>query len=523
MDQPPLSQPTVNATRVIAGVLTVIAIALHLLFFTSVGPLWRDELETVNFARSPSIDWYWERVDASSSTALTYVLLRGWITLAGDSTASLRTFGLMVGLGIVAASWFAVWKVSRVPPLAALALAGAHAALIRYGDAIRGGGLGVAAGLLSAATMFTATRSGTARGYAAAAILAVLSVQIGYYNAFLLFACAIAAALLEYRSRGLRAAWRPLAIGAIAGLTMAPYLQAIAGRTRWQQFETYGVDLAWVTKRFIIAQQVAGPFMLPLFIIAVAAAIFFALKQAAPESVFARTYCIVVLILYTVLHWAFLRNLEYAMQPWYFILYIAIAGFCIDVLIASANTRFASWTRILLAVVFVASSLPWTARALAQRQSNMDLAAGAAARIGRPHDLVVVYPWYCGISFDRYYKGSTPWVTLPPVADHSVHRYDQMMKSVNDPAALTQFTKRVATTLRSGGRIILVGFPLFEESGPSVPRPLNAAGDADYRWCSTFVGTLRENATQFQQPMGPDPSVSFLERVTMTVFWKSGT
>ena len=35
-----------------------------------------------------------------------------------------------------------------------------------------------------------------------------------------------------------------------------------------------------------------------------------------------------------------------------------------------------------------------------------------------PKDFVIVAQWFCGLTFDRYYQGTAPWSTLPPLTDH---------------------------------------------------------------------------------------------------------
>ena len=65
----------------------------------------------------------------------------------------------------------------------------------------------------------------------------------------------------------------------------------------------------------------------------------------------------------------------------------------------------------------------------------MDLVASRLAESVKAGDLIVVSPWYYGVAFQRYYRGQAPWMTVPPIEDLKIHRYDllkEKMKS-SDP------------------------------------------------------------------------------------------
>ena len=71
--------------------------------------------------------------------------------------------------------------------------------------------------------------------------------------------------------------------------------------------------------------------------------------------------------------------------------------------------------------------------AAAVRQTNADLVAQTVTRGAAPGDLVLVNPWYDGISFGRYYRGKAPWITLPEMTDHRYHRYDLLKIKMASP------------------------------------------------------------------------------------------
>ena len=64
------------------------------------------------------------------------------------------------------------------------------------------------------------------------------------------------------------------------------------------------------------------------------------------------------------------------------------------------------------------------------RQTNIDLIAAQLREQAGPNDLILVYPWYCGITFNRYYHGAAPWTTLPALSDPRIHRYDLLKEKL---------------------------------------------------------------------------------------------
>src|SRR5204863_8276599 len=161
--------------------LVTIAVVFHLVFFRSAGALWRDELVSVNVASSPSM---LGELHFESFPIVWPLVLRGWLALG----LPLRVLGTMIGLGAFAAVWSAATMLGTRTPLVALAIAACTPSLIRSGDAIRGYGLAMATGVLAMAFI--------GRGkFVAGTIAAVIAVQCSYYNAVLVFAACVAAAV----------------------------------------------------------------------------------------------------------------------------------------------------------------------------------------------------------------------------------------------------------------------------------------------------------------------------------------
>lgn len=161
---------------------------------------------------------------------------------------------------------------------------------------------------------------------------------------------------------------------------------------------------------------------------------------------------------------------------------------------------------LLLATAIIA--LPIAHRDLNQRFTNVDLLAQQLAGEASPQDFIIVTPWYCGISFDRYFKGATPWQTLPPLADHSRHRYDLFREKARTPNALQPVFDQITATLQSGHCIWVVGTMKLPKPGHSAADDLGArlpdlSAESDipynFAWASQAAWFLAGHSLHFER------------------------
>jgi len=159
-------------------------------------------------------------------------------------------------------------------------------------------------------------------------------------------------------------------------------------------------------------------------------------------------------------------------------------------------------------------AVPFTGRDLNCRFTNVDVIAQSLAAAASPEDFVIVNPWHCGISFERYFKSATPWTTLPPLADHGSHRYDLVRAQMQNPAALAPVLERISTTLRAGQRVWVVGWmeiptPDAKPPTPLPPPPLKYSGWSDMPYAITWAAQtshfLRQHTRTFEQVKIPPP------------------
>jgi hypothetical protein len=140
--------------------------------------------------------------------------------------------------------------------------------------------------------------------------------------------------------------------------------------------------------------------------------------------------------------------------------------------------------------------------------TNVDRLARQLAGEAAPQDFVIVTPWYCGLTFERYFRAPTPWQTLPPLADHSRHRYDLVQEQMKTPDALQPVFEKIAATLQSGHHVWIVGRMQLPEPGTPLPGdlpppPLEFSGWADFpysaRWTAQAAGFLGNHSLQFER------------------------
>src|SRR4029077_10013018 len=97
----------------------------------------------------------------------------------------------------------------------------------------------------------------------------------------------------------------------------------------------------------------------------------------------------------------------------------------LDVFAASlSHIRAVGTIRVLFALGLLVL-LPFAGwQKITERQTNMDVVAKTLTEKTAPSDLILLSPWQYGIPFNWYYGGETPWLTLPQVTEHRLHRYD---------------------------------------------------------------------------------------------------
>jgi hypothetical protein len=520
-EKPPASDPGRLALlgRLELGValgLTAFIVLLHGVVLFSAGPLWRDEINTVNLAALPTLGQVWDKLQFDSFPMVWFLVLRAWgaIGLAGTDLG-LRVLGLLVGLGIVGLLWVTARRLGRTVPLVALVLVGLCPTMFRHGDSLRGYGAGVLVLLVLMAAFWDLLERLTWRRALLAALAALLTVQCSYHDSVFIFAMGVAAATVCV----VRRSWGTLAVLAAIGLgsaaSLLPYLPSMDQMQSWNMLLKAPITVDWLRLKFGEAVAYPGPFMLPfwtaLVVLAVGACLWRIVrpKPDAPplerdRALFIGITIVVGLVAYTL----FLKSLSYPTQVWYYLWIMALLGVTIDAALALlvGSVAWRRWVR-LGGVVALGTAMLITAWPEAQcRQTDLDLVGAKLEKLAGPDDLIVVDPWYMGLGMARYYHGSAPWVSIPEVTDFQTHRYDQVKAKMMEPDAIAPVLQRIAKTLQTGHRVWVVGDLAWVPQGeqplvlPPAPHPITGLQEGPYTlsWSSQAAYFLQSHLGRIQ-------------------------
>jgi hypothetical protein len=454
----------------LAALLITLAIAgLHGCFLVHAGGLWRDEVNVVNLAGRHTMS----AMALDSFPILLPLLIKVWAALGlAGGDVSLRMVGGLIGLGLTGALWLAAWSARRAAPLLSLTLLGLNGTVIFWGDSLRAFGLGSVLIVLALAALCRLLEKPTWGRAGVLALAAVLSVQALYQNAVLFASIGLGGWVICWLRRDAGAALKILAAGLAALVSLLPYVHTVVGWTSATNvvrpgfsFMAASGNLTTVTA-FPLPQFVWVWVLLALLVFGLGLA---ALFRTPPESrapngrlttAESRALAATILLASLAGYFGFLYYAALITEPWYFLPLVALAAICFDLALSAAALKRTLRVASVGAVAATAAiAVLFAARDLNCRMTNMDLVAKYLDEKISAQDYVVVTPWYMGISFERYYRGAAAWDTLPPVSDHSMHRFDLVPASTNDLArAMQPVLDRMGNTLQGGHRVWVVGW-----------------------------------------------------------------
>ena len=458
-----------------------------MLFLQNAGGLWRDEANSVRLSSMPLRE-LWANLQFDSFPVVWFAVLRGWSACGlGSTDPGLRALGLVVGLAVLAALWRNTRAFGTGPPLVSLALLGFNAAVVGYGDSMRAYGVGMLTGILTFGLVWDLVdRPDTPRLLLASAA-ALVSVHCVFYNALVLLAACAGGATVAVRRRQWRTIWLLVGLGGLSALSLLLYRGMFEGQRAFSVIIRREIDLAWTWRKFVEATTETTAIAPWLWIVAAGLGLLTATGalragEGADRQHDVDLYCGAALLTGVPAYVVFLLHLSYPMQPWYFLVLMALSAACLDgILGRPLQSAPARLTRLGVVCLIVAISCPGVWRAAHQRKTNLDLVAAALQKSVRPGDLVVVNPWYYGVAFDRYYRGPAEWSTLPPLSSHRVHRYDLLKKAMMSPEDVRPLLDRIRDALLAGHAIWWVGdltAPPQGQSAPDVP----PAPNSPWRW-----------------------------------------
>ena len=504
--------PVQRVELITAAILTAWALALHVIWLMAAGPLWRDEVGTIDFAAMPTWGDIWANLQYDNFPPLFVAIARCWMGLGFASDFGCRILGFLVGVGTLALFWWCARAFGGRAPLLALALYAVNPLAIRVGDSLRPYGLGIALTLLTLTLVWKFAESARTKWLVCAALAAVLSVQTLYQCALfvLAFRCgAWAAALSNRRWSG---ALATAAIGAAAAVSLLPHVVNIKKGRDWFVISQVKVPIDAFWQLFAGALNDRAGWMaaawLALAVAAACGALFCGFMRRAPML----TYIAVEMIVAAVAYGAFLQFVGLTPRSWYFLILMAPTALAMDAFSGTIQAKPARLGRAALALLLAISCAPTSLAGVRMRQSNIDLVAARLKESVQPGDMVLVSPWYHGVSLQRYLPANT-WTTLPPMQEIRIHRYDLMKKQMQAEAPIAPVLAGVERALRSGHALWVVGvfqFPPQGQPQPVLPpyhgEPMDMA-DARYfsSWMFQISQLVQSHATQGGQISVPSP------------------
>ena len=486
---------TIHKMETVIGLLvTLLLVVVHFKVMMYAGPLWRDEINTVNLAMEPSFSKIWAMKEYDSFPLLWVAVLRGWVNVGlGDTDLALRSLGLIIGLGILLAIWLNARWLGYGVPLLSLLFFGFSSTVFRFGDSMRAYGCGALLLLLAMGAIWRLVQKPTIPRTILAGVASIFSVQCLYQNLVLLFAVCAGGVAVAIRRRAWKTAFITTGIWVVSASLLLPYIGSMHRLRSWNVLLKYPIGLEWIFNKFSQAIGGSGTFIVWLWFVLMGCAIMVGIHrgfQRVPDSGEQQAdkalFMGVGLIVGTVAYVAFLMVLGYQTEPWYYISVMALLAVSFDVaiyLLVSSSSTLRLIRLVFVVVVAIAiSNGVWAAAGI--RQTNIDLICSRLEAMASRDDLIVVNPWMLGITFDRYYKGSTPWSTLPDIQDHKVHRYDLFKEKMMDSEPITPLLSRISQTLHGGHRVWLVGGLHFFFPGDS-PGNLPLAPRATSGWLAS--------------------------------------
>jgi len=501
-------------------------VALRLIAYSSAGGLWRDEVHSVNVATMPANDLFF--VLTNDSLPMCWQsLLRSWIALFGNTDASVRVLGLLIGLATIPAMWWSARQFGIRFPWWMMVLLGLDPSLIVFGGEVRGYGLGIIGFLIMIGTAWRTLQHPSAWGWFELTIASLFAVQSLFTNCFLLAAAFIACGLVAVRQGRFRVCLGFMLIGLLAAASMVPYALYVAPRlTRVVSpvHDPTPLFLPW--KIFVATYKWGGTFRFLLWLVIGGVGFIELLRRISgrnanrsEESTIDRDLVAFLPAFFwigTFGFWFYMRYLGVQTAHWYHIPWLAL-------LALTTELGMGLWLRhhpqrqplivglACCACIIIACEVTPRVR---YRLTTTDLIARDLSKVARSGDLVVVTPWYVGITFGRYYQGDADWTNLPNVdyIDHHLGCEEMKEKVMPLPAvvAIEKELQKIESTLARGGKVWWVG-PMKRLPAGQPPLMLGGAPDPKYGWReSAYMSSWQQIAIARMQSMG----VTIRERTT---------
>jgi hypothetical protein len=519
-----------RAERAVGLLLSAIVLFLLIVRATHAGALWRDECDSLQLALMPRFAEVVENLHYTSFPILFPVTLRSYTLLFGTSDNALRFFGLAVGVAFICAAWFHSRTIKDNAPLLLLTLIGLNTTFLTVGGWIRGYGLGCVLIILAFALTERLLLRASAGNLAAVLVAYLVGMHCLFFNGALVPGIVIGAvAVFVFRGQ-IRWAFCLLTGALLCGLSYVPYIVTLLSSTsEWAVVlltpASFKTLLFHLFRSFGHPMSIMPAVWIGLLLLAVLGTLWRVAaiwkRKPAPEwdlLLFALLAALTSIAGY----YSYLRFLKNEPLARYFLALLCLVAVAIDLIVATLSRSY--WARLgrIIFVAVAAIALPFASWSeIKDRQSNIDLVAKKLELEAAPSDLIVVNPWSTGVSFNWYYHGRTPWITVPLLSEHRIHRYDLLKERMDAFFPLDDLEREIRSTMTSGHRVWLVGgtrvpppekFPMTLTPGPD---PKFGWDISAYRkaWSEQLGAFLRRHVAKVNVITRGDKSVSELENI----------
>jgi mannosyltransferase len=494
VDRPPATQPTPRpwaayGLRAVVAAAVVTGIALR---FTSTGPLWLDEAQSVAIARLPVGAPLFDALRQDSAPPLYYLLLHGWMAVFGDGDLAVRTLSGLFAVAALPLFYLLGRRLGGSAELGGLmvVLCAVNPWLVRYAIETRMYSLVI---LLAAIAVLAMLRLRSRPASGPAALLAVTGALLLYTHYWSIFLLASFGAVLAWWAlRGRRPAGvTGLVALAAAGIAYLPWVPSLIFQSAHTGTPWTGRPQVVRTIQVVWLDWFTGggrvmPFLLPALAVLL-------VVGAARLDRWITAVCAGTLVLAFVV--CRLQPAAYATR------YTSVVVPLVLLLVAAGLAALpGGWSRgaaVVLAVVWMVASID----VVTTPRSHAAQLAAAINRHVRPGDIVVYCPDQLGPAVSRLVEPSVRQVVYPTGGDPGrVNWVDYAER--NAAASPTVFATRVVASSRPDTQIWLVRRDGFRTFGNACAR-ITATLSAELGQSPTVVtsGTrYQERATVLRWP-----------------------
>jgi hypothetical protein len=514
---------------IVGAALTFLLLGAHGAHLFYAGPLWRDEIASLNFATKPSWSAFWAAFSLDLFPGLFFLILRGWYALVGDNDFQLRILGCIIGMAIVLAFWVNARLTRRKSPTFTLLLFGFCPTLLIWGDTLRAYGLGVLTITLCFGLFWRLIEHPGPWEIAISTLAALASVQSVYTNALLVFACGMAAVVVAARRRQWGRAVIVLLIGGVAALSLLPYVGFLQGSSGWASLYRVGFSIPASLKMLSVGLLGPGSLLFWIWVLLAAAALVSAVlfQPRFPECRDAAFYALISSVIGFVATMTYFRIVGWGTNIWYYLPILAVLSASIDLLCDFRdNLRLVPLARAALALLVLVAIFPALYAAVSTRMSNLDLVANVITKRGVPGDLVIINPYVDAVSFQRYYHGPVEWITVPLLPHLPLQHPDDLLNELRRPDAIVPALEKIRHTLQTGHNVWLASTwrwdPPAERPSPVAPLRTPDPRTMGYflrGWEQSFQYVLRAHAENFYVvPVPCDQPIVWYENSRLYLF-----